>query len=186
MIEIPTDIEIDNDQELIEAVTSLHQITLADDTVECQICNEAIIYGNEVVCHLVCPSGTTRYDLAQFRCTAHADSVTEHLTTGADELVVAGRIGRCSDQQTDQSWPVLLVPRLRLVSAASTTTVREIDAQTYVSGELPFSPPDDDLVVDTQPRDRVPVVVEEPDSRETATLSRWADTDTGVKTDGDP
>jgi hypothetical protein len=179
MKRIPIEIDSNNDQELIEAVTSLHQITLADDTVECQICNEAITYGNEVVCHLVCPSGTTRYDLAQFRCTAHADSVTELLTLGADELVIAGRIGRCSDQQTDQSWLVLLVPRLRLVSAASTTTAREIDTQPYASEEPPLSPPDDDLEVDIQPRNRIPVVADDVDSRETATLSRWADTDTG-------
>jgi hypothetical protein len=179
MIRLQADIQSDNDQELIEAIANLHQITLADDTVECQVCNELITSGKEVVCYLLCPNGTTGYDLAQFRCTAHAESVTELLTLGADELVVAGRIGRCCDLQIDQSWPVLLVPRLRLVSAASTTTAREIDTQPYASEELPLSPPDDDLEVDIQPRNRMPVVADEVDSRETATLSRWADTDTG-------
>ena len=125
MLQTNIDVQIGTDQDLVEAVATLHQATLADDQLSCQVCNESINEGDEVICHLQSPADQNRYDIKQTRCTDH-DDLTELLTLGVDELVIDGRIGCCSDQATQQSWPVLLVPRLRLVSSASTTTAREI------------------------------------------------------------
>jgi hypothetical protein len=128
MLQTNIDVQSGTDQELVEAVATLHQTTLADDQLSCQVCNESINEGDEVICHLQSPADQNRYDIKQTRCTDH-DDLTELLTLGVDELVIDGRIGCCSDQATQQSWPVLLVPQLRLVSAASTTTARETTAQ---------------------------------------------------------
>jgi len=124
---VQANIQTSDDQELVEAVATLHQTTLADAQLNCQVCNESINEGDEVICHLQSPPEQNRYDIKQTRCTDH-DDLTELLTLGVDELVIDGRIGCCSDQATQQSWPVLLVPRLRVVSSASTTTAREITA----------------------------------------------------------
>ena len=124
---VQANIQTSDDQVLVEAVATLHQTTLADDQLSCQVCNESINEGDEVICHLQSPADQNRYDIKQTRCTDH-DDLTELLTLGVDELVIDGRIGCCSDQATQQSWPVLLVPRLRVVSSASTTPAREITA----------------------------------------------------------
>lgn len=182
MERIPIEIDSNNDQELIEAINGLHQITLGDDTIECQVCNEAIIPGNKVVCYLLC-SGTTGYDLTQFRCTEHSDNVTDLLTLGTDELIIDGRVGRCSDQVTQQSWPVLLAPQLRLVSSASTTTAREIKAHPD-NHDDPFDP----LSIDTPNSTNShsgggSVTTEESSERQETTLGRWAQSSTEVTED---
>ena len=120
-------VESDTDQELVEAVATLHQTTLADDQLSCQVCNESINEGDKVICHLQSPAEQNRYEITQTRCTDH-DDLAGLLTLGVDELVIDGRVGRCSDQATQQSWPILLSPQLQLVSSASTTTAREITA----------------------------------------------------------
>ena len=173
---VQANIQTSDGQELVEAVATLHQTTLADDQLSCQVCNESINEGDEVICHLQSPAEKNRYEITQTRCTDH-DDLTELLTLGVDELVIDGRIGCCSDQATQQSWPVLLVPRLRVVSSASTTTAREITAH----------PANRDDPVD-------PLTVEIPDAVEVhsgndlranatsewqeATLERWEQPDT--------
>jgi hypothetical protein len=42
------------------------------------------------------------------------------------ELVVEGRVGRCTDKATQSSWPVLLAPQPRAVSSADTTAVQPL------------------------------------------------------------
>lgn len=186
MIRLQADIETYDDQELIEAIASLDQTTLADDTVVCQVCNEAISLGEEVVCYLLCPSGATGYDLTQYRCSNHADTITELLTLGAHELIVDGRIGEYHDEQSGQSWLVLLIPRLRAVSAAPTTTARQIDADPYNRHELPAALTDNDPETTNQPDNNDPQIneqrhnddpeiVDDDSNWQSATLSRWGD-----------
>jgi hypothetical protein len=43
---------------------------------------------------------------------------------GVEELIVEGRIGQCRDHATQQAWPILLAPSIRLISASDTTTGR--------------------------------------------------------------
>lgn len=122
------EVETSDDQMLVEAIAHLNQTTLADGQVTCQVCNETINEGDQVMCYLQSPAEQHRYDITQTRCTDH-DNLTELLTLGVDELVIDGQIGCSSDQATQRSWPVLLVPRLRVVSSASTATGREFTVQ---------------------------------------------------------
>ena len=154
----------------MEAVAAFHQTTLADDTVVCDICNEPISEGEEVICHLQSPADQTRYHLNQTRRTEY-DDIT--LTRGVDELVIDGRIGCCSDQSTQQSWPVLLVPRLRLVSPATTATAREIAAHP-ANREDPADP----LEIDFSPSAMIASTNTDPTTDnngnwQEATLARW-------------
>jgi hypothetical protein len=40
------------------------------------------------------------------------------------ELIVTGRVGLRRDHATDQTWPVLVSPTVRVISASDTTTGR--------------------------------------------------------------
>ena len=177
MLQTNIDVQIGTDQDLVEAVATLHQATLADDQLSCQVCNESINEGDEVICHLQSPAEQNRYEITQTRCTDH-DNLSELLTLGVDELVIDGRIGCCSDQATQQSWPVLLVPRLRLVSSASTTTAREITAHP-ANRDDPVDPltveiPD---VVEVHHSGKVTANTTTTEWQE-ATLERWEQPDT--------
>ena len=118
-----------NDQSLMESPNSIHHLTLADSPLNCPVCDESLTDGDEILCHLQCPAGQTGYDIAQIRCLAHSDDIESLLTLSTDELLVAGRIGRCSDQATQQSWPILLAPELQVVSPAATATGKRVSTQ---------------------------------------------------------
>ena len=125
MLQTNITVESNTDQELVEAVATLHQTTLADDQLSCQVCNESINEGDEVICHLQSPAEQDCYEITQTRCIDH-DDLTGLLTLGVDELVVDGRVGQCRDHATQQTWPVLLAPSVRLISAPDTTSGRVV------------------------------------------------------------
>lgn len=171
-----TEIENHTDQELVEAVATLHQTTLADDQLSCQVCNEPINEGDEVICHLQSPAEQNRYEITQTRCTDH-DDLTELLTLGVGELVIDGRVGRCSDQATQQSWPVLLSPQLRVVSSASTTTAREITAHP-ANRDDPVDPLTVEIPDDVEVHHSGKVTANTTTEWQEATLERWEQPDT--------
>ena len=176
-------VESDTDQELVEAVATLHQTTLADDQLSCQVCNESINEGDKVICHLQSPAEQNRYEITQTRCTDH-DDLTGLLTLGVDELVIDGRVGRCSDQATQQSWPILLSPQLQLVSSASTTTGREITTQP-ANHDNPTEPLTVDLPESPNPSQcRGEVVADGTSETQEATLDRSEQPTIGT-TEGD-
>jgi hypothetical protein len=180
---VQANIQTSDDQELVEAVATLHQTTLADDQLSCQVCNEPINEGDEVICHLQSPAEQNCYEITQTRCADH-DDLTELLTLGVDELVIDGRVGRCSDQATQQSWPVLLSPQLRLVSSASTTTGREITAQP-ANHDNPTEPLTVDLPESPNPSQcRGEVVADGTSETQEATLDRSEQPTIGT-TEGD-
>lgn len=168
---IKANIQTSDDQELVEAVSTLHRITLADDQLSCQVCNELINEGDEVVCLLRSSAEQNRYEITQSRCTDH-DDLTELLTLGVDEFVINGQVGRCSDQATQQSWPVLLVPQLRVVSAAATTTTREITAQPEYNHD-PAEPLTDDIPQPTEYHHRGKEKIGDDSDIQESTLDRW-------------
>ena len=129
MVNEITEDQSSNDQSLMEITNALHHLTLADAALNCQVCNVALTDGDEILCHLQCPAGETGYDITQTRCLAHSDDIESLLTLSTDELLVAGRIGRCSDQATQQSWPILLAPELQVVSPAATATGKRVSTQ---------------------------------------------------------
>jgi hypothetical protein len=52
--------------------------------------------------------------------------LTSLFTLGVRELIVDGRVGQCRDHATQQTWPVLLAPSVRLISAPDTTSGRVV------------------------------------------------------------
>lgn len=169
MKRIQTEIDTSDDQALVETITSLHQITLTDDHIVCIVCNESISDGEKITCYLLSPSGATGFDFTQCRCADHAGGITELTTLGAAELIVDAHIGRYRDEETGDSWPVLLFPRLRYVSEASTTTAREIDVDPYDDEAVPAALTD---TAEKQTTEESEPVTEDTDWQ-TATLSRW-------------
>lgn len=170
---IQIDIDSGTDQKMAEAVTKLHQVTIADNTLTCVVCNEPITASEEVTCHLMCPGGESGYELLECRCTEHATDITEILRAEFDELIVDGYIGRCRYGKTGQSWPVLLVPQLRAFSPASTITAREIDVNPYDEKDLPAVLSNQAL---TQ-ADREPDTDSEHINYQSVTLFRWDDSE---------
>ena len=45
-------------------------------------------------------------------------------------MIVDGRVGHCQDQATQQTWPVLFSPTVRLISVPETKTGRTLTPET--------------------------------------------------------
>jgi len=99
----------------------------------CQACGETIREGDPVTLYLSRPAGHSGYTVDQCRCIDHNEDLTSLFTLGVRELVVDGRVGQCRDHATQQAWPVLLAPSIRLISAPDTTSGRVVSKheQTY-------------------------------------------------------
>ena len=90
----------------------------------CQLCKRPLTEGDQITLYLYKPAGSGRYTIGQCRCRTHNDDLTTLFTLGVDEFIVEGRIGQCRDHATQQTWPVLISPSVRLRSAQDTTTGR--------------------------------------------------------------
>ena len=109
---------------------TLTHIQLAQSTADnptCQVCGESLTEGDQITLYLHKPAGSGTYQIGQCRCRSHDDGLTTLFTLGVRELIVEGRIGQCRDHATQQTWPVLLAPSIRLISAADTTTGRVVE-----------------------------------------------------------
>ena len=173
MLNESTEDQSSNDQLLMEIIDALHQLTLVDSILNCQVCNEPLTDGDEIICHLQSPAGTVGFDIAQIRCQIHDDGMKSLLPLGTDELLIAGRVGRCVDQATQQSWPVLVAPTLRGVSSAATTTARKIDPEPTVDNpDEPLAVPIDTTDAETIHRGQ-DTADSEMTNRQNTTLARW-------------
>ena len=110
--------------QLNQVLSHLQIASPAKGNAMCQACGEAIVEGNPVTLYLFRPAGQAGYTVGQCRCRDHAEDLTSLFTLGVSEIVVDGRIGQCQDHATQQAWPVLLSPSIRLVSTPDTTTGR--------------------------------------------------------------
>lgn len=117
------------DTPLRQVLSHLQIASLADGDPTCQACGETIREGGSVTLYLFEPAGRSSYTVGQCRCLDYNDDLTDLFTLGTRELIVDGRIGLCRDRATQQTWPVLLAPSVRLVSAADTTTGRVVTSQ---------------------------------------------------------
>jgi len=116
--------------QLRQVLSHLQIASPADGDPTCQACGETIREGDSVTLYLFRLAGRSGYTVGQCRCLNHNDELTDLFTLGTRELIVDGRIGLCRDHATQQTWPVLLAPSVRLVSAADTTTGRIVTSQT--------------------------------------------------------
>jgi len=109
-----------------QQVCHLRRLSLQDSV--CQVCNESLTEGDQITLYLYKPAGSARYTIGQNRCHSHADDLASLFTLGVRELIVEGRIGQCCDHATHQTWPVLLAPSLRMISAYDTTSGRDVSS----------------------------------------------------------
>ena len=173
-----------NDQSLMESTNSIHHLTLADSLLNCPVCDESLTDGDEILCHFQRPAETTGYVIAQIRCLAHGDDIESLLTLGTDEILVAGRIGRCSDQATQQSWPILLAPDLQVISSAATATAQRVLAthtdDTNITKQQSSGSKQQTIAVDThkESRDDGSTNIVGGITPQKTSLNRWEETQT--------
>jgi len=114
------------DTDLQQVLSHLRVESPANGDPVCQACGEAIREGDPVTLYLSRPAGHSTYTIDQCRCSDHNEDLTSLFTLGVRELVVDGRVGQCRDHATQQTWPVLLAPSVRLISAPDTTSGRVV------------------------------------------------------------
>ena len=94
----------------------------------CQACGGTIREGDPVTLYLSRPAGHSSYTIDQCRCSDHNEDLTSLFTLGVRELIVDGRVGQCRDHATQQTWPILLAPSIRLISAQDTSSGRVVSS----------------------------------------------------------
>jgi len=117
----------ESDDQLIEDINQIE----SEEVAECQVCGEKLREGDGVVAFAFRPADQPAFQVGHTKCTDCRHEPTEYFTLGVRELVVDGRVGRCSDQATQSSWLVLLAPQPRAVSPVETTTVHPLPGTTW-------------------------------------------------------
>ena len=113
-------------EQLIEDISQLQQFSLGEGAAVCEVCGEKLREGDVCVAFAFRPADQPAFEIGHVKCSECRHEPSEYFTLGVRELVVDGRIGTCSDQATQSSWPVLLAPRPRAVSPATATTVHPL------------------------------------------------------------
>lgn len=115
----------------IEEISQIIGIALGEGAAACEACGEKLREGAPLVVFAFRPANESVFEIGHVKCTECRHEPTEYFTLGVRELVADGRVGRCTDQATQSSWPVLLAPRPRAVSPADTTTVHPLPGTTW-------------------------------------------------------
>ena len=108
-------------KQLIKEISQIKQVALGEGAVVCQVCGSELREGTRVVVYAFRPAGESTFEIGQVKCADDRYVPTECFTLGVREIVVEGRVGWCSDQAMQSSWPVLLAPEPLVVSPASST-----------------------------------------------------------------
>jgi hypothetical protein len=119
------------DNELLEDIHQTIYIALGEGAAVCEACGEKLREGAPLVAFAFRPADEPAFQFGHVKCTSCRHEPTEYFTLGVRELVLDGRVGTCTDQATQSSWPVLLVPQPRAVSPADTTTVHPLPGATW-------------------------------------------------------
>ena len=119
------------DRSLIKDISQLKQIALGEGAAVCEACGEKLREGAPLIVFAFRPADQPAFEIGHVKCTGCRHEPTEYFTLGVRELVLYGRVGTCTDQATQSSWPVLLAPQPRAVSPADTTTVRPLPGTTW-------------------------------------------------------
>ena len=86
----------------------------------CHACDQQVREGSRVAAYARRPSRHDPWLLTQVCCPAHPPRLDALATLGVDERILTGRIGRCTDQARQRSWPVLLSPTVHESSSPRT------------------------------------------------------------------
>ncbi|QSG02805.1 Uncharacterized protein AArcS_1594 [Natranaeroarchaeum sulfidigenes] len=118
-----TDRQESTDRKIIEDIYQLKKISLGEGAAACEVCGAKLREGDVCVAFAFRPADQPAFEIGHVKCSECRHEPSEYFTLGVREIVLDGRIGTCSDQATQSSWPVLLAPRPRAVSPAAATTV---------------------------------------------------------------
>lgn len=113
-----------SDRALIEDIHKINYISLGEGAATCQVCGYSLREGEAVVVYVFRPAGEVMFQVGYVVCSDEDHELPGIFTLGVRELLVEGRIGVCSDEAAQSSWPVLLNPEVVAVSAAATKSVR--------------------------------------------------------------
>jgi len=124
-----------SDEEVTDRITEeISQIlgaALGEGVAACEACGEQLREGAPIVAFAFRPADHPAFQFGHVKCTSCRHEPTEYFTLGVREIVLDGRVGTCTDQATQSSWPVLLAPQPRAVSPADTTTVHPLPGVTW-------------------------------------------------------
>ncbi|WP_283402509.1 hypothetical protein [Halorubrum sp. DM2] len=121
------------DVQLVTTVSELDHMSLAETSIECQHCGRSLTEGDDVVVHVSKPADECTYQIGDCVCARPDHRQREVFTLGVRELLVVGRIGSAADAATQSTWSILVDPVPVGVSAAATTTLRWLPADTPVA-----------------------------------------------------
>lgn len=97
-------------------VRQLNATALAERTPECHECCRSLTEGIDVILRATQAPAEAVFEFGQVQCREHDIKQNEEFNSELRELIVEGRVGRCSDQSRQTSWPVLLHPQARIIS----------------------------------------------------------------------
>ena len=115
---------------IIKDINQLQLVALGEGAVVCQACGSELPEGAPVAVYAFQPLDKLTFQIGYTKCAEGRYVPSECFTLGVRELLVEGRVGTCSDQATQSSWPVLVAPELVAVSAASTKSVQWLSEET--------------------------------------------------------
>ena len=128
------------------SIAAIEHQHLGTDSVQCQICKQTLREGDTVTVYAFRAAGTPQFDIGYVMCGGDIHHHPTEVMRGVHELIVTGRIGRCTDVATQQSWLTLLAPTLRKESLAHSRRLRSsTDVPTHHTcrpTHPPLSPPD--------------------------------------------
>ena len=116
--------------QLIEDISQIVCKALGEGAVVCQACGSELREGAPVVVYAFRPIDKLTFQIGYTKCADGRYVPSECFTLGVRELLVEGRVGTCSDQAIQSTWPVLVAPEPVAVSAASTKSVRWLSDET--------------------------------------------------------
>jgi hypothetical protein len=119
----------------IEDINKLLGVALGEGVGSCHVCGQDMAEGLEVGVVVFRRAGSPAFDVQYVLCSEHLDEYSNEFTLGVREVVVRGRLGLCS---ADESvlCPVVVSPSIVGVSEASTTSMREVPGSEGVSVDL--------------------------------------------------
>lgn len=118
------------ERSIIKDIHQLQLVALGEGAVVCQACGSELREGAPVVVYAFQPLDKLTFQIGYTKCAEGQYVPSECFTLGVRELLVEGRVGTCSDQATQSSWPVLVAPEPVAVSAASTKSVQWLSDET--------------------------------------------------------
>jgi hypothetical protein len=120
----------ESDDQLVEDIEQIKTAALGEGAVVCQACGSELREGAPVVVYAFRPIDKPTFEVGNTKCAEGRYVPSECFTLGVRELLVEGRVGTCSDQAIQSSWPVLVAPEPVAVSAASTKSVQWLSEET--------------------------------------------------------